>query len=109
MIIFCNFAPKRGNMKKNQHGLKDLAKKFKSLGHPVRLQILKLLKDEPNLNVTNIYTKLKVDQPVISHHLGLLSRCGLLIRKRIGRENFYQLNTQGFEELLSEMKDCISK
>lgn len=95
--------------KKEYECFKDLAKKLKSFAHPVRLQILKLLKDENGLNVTAIYQKLNLEQPVASHHLIILNKNGLLIKERIGRENIYKINTEMFDYLLKNLKDCIYK
>jgi len=102
---------KRGKMKtkKDSYCGKELSMKLKSFAHPIRIKILRLLKDEPNLNVTSIYKKLKLEQAIASHHLILLNRSGLLIRKRVGRENYYSINTQAFEEMLNEIRDCVLK
>ena len=44
----------------------NIANIFKSIGHPVRLQILRVIHEHETLSVKNIQELLNVAQPVIS-------------------------------------------
>ena len=71
----------------------NLAEKFKSIGHPVRVAILDLLCNcgADRLTVKSIYEKLKLDQPVISRHLGIMRKNGVLMRMQESGFTFYCL------------------
>ena len=64
---------------------------FKSLGDPTRLRILVEL-TEKNRTVSTMVKKLKVAQPTLSHHLGLL-RMGGVVDTEAKREGnlFYSI------------------
>ncbi|MFA6798977.1 MAG: metalloregulator ArsR/SmtB family transcription factor, partial [Bacteroidales bacterium] len=48
------------------------ASMLKAIAHPVRISILNLLEDEGKLTVTEIHSRLKIEQSTASHHLGIL-------------------------------------
>jgi DNA-binding transcriptional ArsR family regulator len=77
------------------HDVNEIAEMFKSIGHPERLQVLNLLCNCGcnKLSVKNIYEDLNLEQSVVSRHLGILKRAGLLKRQVEGRSTFYFLNT----------------
>ena len=54
------------------------AKKIRTITHPARVQIIKLLEENEKLNVTQIYEKLNILQAETSHHLALLRAYGIL-------------------------------
>ena len=78
-----------------QHDVNEIAEMFKSVGHPERLQVLGLLCNCGcnKLSVKNIYEDLNLEQSVVSRHLGILKRAGLLKRQVEGRSTFYFLNS----------------
>ncbi|MGH3113131.1 MAG: ArsR/SmtB family transcription factor, partial [Gaiellaceae bacterium] len=45
-----------------------VAKYFRGLGDPVRLQILTLLRDEGELTVGELVSRLRLPQPKVSNH-----------------------------------------
>ncbi|MCK5114496.1 MAG: winged helix-turn-helix transcriptional regulator [Phycisphaerae bacterium] len=77
-------------MASRQRQIELLARLFKILGDPTRLKItVEMLKGE--LNVTQICRKLKMSQPTVSRHLGLLRMSDLVATRRNGKEIFYSL------------------
>lgn len=64
------------------------AEAFRVLGHPVRLQVLAVLKDECQ-PVTAIVAALGLAQPLVSHHLRLLKERGLARSQRQGSFTYY--------------------
>jgi len=73
--------------------LTDLTRLFHMLSDGTRLRImLRLAKGESN--GTRLCEELKVRQPMISHHLGILRMNRLVIGKRAGREVIYMLAPQ---------------
>jgi DNA-binding transcriptional ArsR family regulator len=80
-------------------------KKLRSISHPKRMEIIRMLSEKPKMNVTQIYTKLQIEQAASSHHLKLLRVSGVLNANREGKEIYYSINHANFEHLL----DCIDK
>ncbi len=87
----------------NEEELEYASDVFKSIAHPIRLRILNLLVEEKVLNVSTVSEILGLDQPLVSHHLGILKRSGIVEAKRQGREISYNLALPE----LSDMLDCI--
>jgi ArsR family transcriptional regulator len=85
--------------------LRIAAKKFRAVTHPKRMYILEMLTEVPKMNVTQIYTRLKVDQPSASAHLKLLRLSGILNAKREGKEIYYSIN----QENLAKLNECIAR
>jgi len=67
-----------------------LAEMFRVLGDRTRVSILLLLSDG-EMNVSSLCRKLKVAQPSVSHHLGILRLGGMVNTRRSGKEVFYSL------------------
>ncbi len=75
----------------NEQEVIALSRLFGLLGEPTRVRILLLLcKGEHN--VTRLCELLKLPQPTVSHHLGLLRRGGLLTSRRDGKSIHYGLD-----------------
>ena len=62
-----------------------MAKYFRGLGDPIRLQILALLRDEGELTVGELVDRLRLPQPKVSNHLACLRWCGFVAARREGR------------------------
>jgi DNA-binding transcriptional ArsR family regulator len=72
----------------------ELSEMLKALAHTSRIAIIYLLNNEPKkkMSVKCVYSQLKMSQPVISRHLGILKNCGLVTRIAEGPNTFYELN-----------------
>jgi ArsR family transcriptional regulator, cadmium/lead-responsive transcriptional repressor len=62
-----------------------VAKYFRGLGDPIRLQILELLHSEGELTVGTLVERLGLPQPKVSNHLACLRWCGFVEARRAGR------------------------
>jgi DNA-binding transcriptional ArsR family regulator len=71
--------------------LEQLAALFRLLSDRTRLNLLMLLA-EGERNVTNLCESLKLPQPTVSHHLGLLRMSNVISNRRDGKQVFYSLN-----------------
>ncbi len=86
----------------HEQNLEPLAGLFKLLGDKTRLRILMLL-SRGERNVTSLCEELKLPQPTISHHLGLLRIERIISNRRHGKQVFYCLDGQvrtGFDNAL---------
>jgi ArsR family transcriptional regulator, zinc-responsive transcriptional repressor len=73
--------------------LEQLTSLFRLLSDKTRLNILLLL-SEGERNVTSLCEQLKLPQPTVSHHLGLLRMHNVITNRRNGKQVFYSLNAQ---------------
>lgn len=63
-----------------------------ALDSPLRMKILALLSERDHV-VHELVSKLEKSQPLVSQHLRVLKRTGLVSSDRIGREVVYRLST----------------
>src|SRR5947208_331859 len=71
--------------------LEQLTSLFRLLSDKTRLNILMLL-CQGEKNVTTLCDVLKLPQPTVSHHLGLLRVSNIIGNRRRGKQVFYGLN-----------------
>jgi len=76
----------------------DCVEFCRTLGDETRQQILRLLVDVGEKSVSEMVDVIGVSQPTISHHLSVLSRFGLLTRRKKGKQVFYALNRERVTE-----------
>ena len=82
--------------------------KIRALNHPLRQKLLVLIKGSKNrMNVTDIYSKLRIEQSVTSQHLAILRRQGLVTTKRDGRVIWYSVNDAAINSLLKVCEQMI--
>jgi DNA-binding transcriptional ArsR family regulator len=68
----------------------DLDAIFAALSDPIRRDIVAQL-TRGQRSVTELGAPFAVSAPAISRHLGVLERCGLITRSKIGRVHYCQL------------------
>ena len=85
--------------------LEMAASKLRAIAHPMRIAIIDLLNEKPKMSVTEIYSKLDIEQASASHHLNILKNKGVLISKREGKKIFYSLKSV----TLTEIIECINR
>jgi DNA-binding transcriptional ArsR family regulator len=71
-----------------------LAQGFALLSQPVRLRLVLLLARQER-SVNSLCEELKLPQPTVSHHLGLLRAGGIVEARSAGRQRFYRLSGPG--------------
>ena len=87
-----------------QKKIAEAVRRLKAIAHPVRLDIIELLKKNKKLTVTEIYLKLQLEQAIASHHLGILRDKGVLDSVRDGKNIYYALKHENVAKII----DCIS-
>ncbi len=73
------------------HSVGDVVQLLRALSDPTRLRLLGVLQGGES-NVTALCRKLRLPQPTVSHHLGLLRTAGLVANRRDGKLVYYSLN-----------------
>jgi ArsR family transcriptional regulator len=74
---------------------------LRALAEPLRWQIVVLLARE-ELCVCHLVEELGAAQPLISHHLGVLRRAGLVEPERFRYWTYYRLRPQALDTLAAE-------
>jgi ArsR family transcriptional regulator len=77
-----------------------LAGRLRLAAHPVRLRILAELVRHRARCVCDLAADLRVEQPAVSHHLGVLRTAGLVLPRREGPRVEYEIETRAAEALL---------
>lgn len=77
-----------------------VAKYFRGLGDPTRLRILELLRDEGELSVGELVTRLGLPQPKVSNHLACLRWCGFIEARREHRTVYNRIADERVEQML---------
>ncbi len=83
--------------------LKHLTEVFRGLADRSRLQILFLLAEHGEMNVTAIGEAVGQSQPAVSHHLNQLKKAGLIDFRRDGKFNYYRLDPDGLNPLVAAL------
>jgi len=78
--------------KKQMKEIAEAAGYVRAICHPIRMKILRLLDKQPGKPVTHIYTKLKMEQSIVSQHIKILRNAGLLELERNGKYIYYTVN-----------------
>lgn len=71
---------------------------FNAVAEPKRRQLLELLVDK-ELSVNEIARSLGWPQPVVSKHLGVLKKVGLVREQRLGRQRIYRANLESLKPI----------
>ena len=66
---------------------------FNAVAEPKRRQVLEAL-GERELSVNEIVALLGWNQPMVSKHLGVLKKVGLVRERRVGRQRLYRVNAE---------------
>lgn len=85
-----------------------MADLLSALAHPVRLKILSLLQQEDHC-VCEMVGELGLPQSLVSQHLTILRRNGLVKAKRLGNRIYYSLSDKRLGELLNIAKEIVAQ
>ena len=93
------------NKELSQKKLEEVASKLKAIAHPLRISIMNLLEKNGEMNVTEIHSKLKINQATTSHHLNILKINKVLESRKDGKKTYYSVRPNS----IVRITDCISK
>ena len=74
---------------------------LRAINHPIRQQLIELLEKNDKLIVTELHSRLRMEQSIVSQHLAVLRKAGLLLTKRNGKFIYYSINIQRMKEVKS--------
>ena len=82
---------------------------LKCICDETRFEILEMLQKEKELCVTDFVVNLKKDQPLISHHLKTLKKCGIVKSRDEGKKAMYKISNNQLSELISGITKASKK
>jgi len=77
-----------------------VARKIRSITHPVRISIIKLLYENEKLDTIQLLKELDLGSTEISFHLQLLRDNGILIRTKFVIATVYSLNREVLDNII---------
>ena len=86
---------------------RELSALLRAVGDPVRLQVLRQLAQNEEMSVTALVQAVRVSQPLLSWHLGVLRRSGLVEMRKEGRLVWYSLNHRALRSFDERLHDWV--
>jgi len=87
----------------NEKQLLPYAQKYKAIGHPIRLKILCLIAQQDVPWVGDIWRCLDQPQPVVSQHLAILKRNGIVASEVKKTRRIYSISDPFIKNLIDSM------
>lgn len=81
---------------------------LKAVNHKLRQRIIYLLSINYKITITDIYIKLRLDRKIVSQHLFILKKAGVISMEKAGRLNYYSLNIERIEKIARIAKELSS-
>ena len=85
----------------------ELRRQLRALASRSRLQILQLLAAAESMTVTELREQVHISQPLLSWHLSILRRAGLVDATRDGRQVRYAVNRSGLRRVTQGLDDLF--
>jgi DNA-binding transcriptional ArsR family regulator len=82
---------------------------LKCICDETRFEILELLQKENELCVTDFVEHLKKDQPLVSHHLKTLKKCGIVKSRDEGKKAMYKISNSQLSDLIFSITKASKK
>jgi DNA-binding transcriptional ArsR family regulator len=83
------------------------AELFRTLGHPVRIQILELLQEGPR-PVRELLAETGIEQSNLSQQLAVLRRAGIVVSARESSSVVYSLGTSDVADLMQAARRFLT-
>jgi DNA-binding transcriptional ArsR family regulator len=82
---------------------------FAALGEPERQRLVLAFDSDEELNAGDLAAVSNLTRPAVSFHLKVLSKSGVLLREKRGREVFFKLNLELLDETFSHCMQYVHK
>ena len=80
---------------------------LKACGHPLRLKILCAIERGEHACVSQLWTCLQQTQPVVSQHLAVLKRRGIVSSQVCGNKRVYAISNPFIRSLVAGLADSV--
>jgi ArsR family transcriptional regulator len=88
---------------------RELRLYFGALADVRRLRMVNEMARTPEISVKDLCLRLRASQPLVSWHLRVLVRCGLVTTRRQGRQVFCSLNRAAFAAYQARLTGLIGE
>lgn len=82
---------------------------LKCICDETRFDILDLLQKNKELCVNDFVGALKKDQPLVSHHLRTLRKCGIVKSRDAGKKTMYKIANSQLSDLITSITKASKK
>ena len=82
---------------------------LKCICDETRFEILEMLQNKSELCVNDFVEQMEKDQPLISHHLKTLKKCGIVKSREEGKKSMYSISSNELSELLTNVTKASKK
>lgn len=72
---------------------------LRAVNHPLRKEMLQMIEQKKKVTVTELYTRLRIEQSLASQQLGLLRKAGAIVATRDGKFIYYSINQKRVHEI----------
>ena len=100
---------KRVILYSNMAKIDELAAMMKACGHPLRLKILCAIQLGEETCVSELWNCLEQSQPVVSQHLAVLKRRGIVSSEVQGNKRVYKVCDPFIRTLVTTMVDSVDE
>jgi ArsR family transcriptional regulator, virulence genes transcriptional regulator len=97
----------KGEIKLDYNILRKAVLVLRSVNHKLRQSMIKLLEENEEMTVTELYVKLRLEQSVASQHLAILRRAGVVGTRREGKFIYYALNKDRISEIAGMIDELV--
>ena len=97
----------KGEIKLDYNILRKAVLVLRSVNHKLRQSMIKLLEENDEMTVTELYVKLRLEQSVASQHLAILRRAGVVGTRREGKFIYYALNKDRISEIAGMIDELV--
>ena len=84
--------------------LTSVPKLYRAINHKLRQSILVLINFKGRMDVTTLYTTLRIEQSVASQHLRVLRDAGFVITTRERKRIYYSVSDAAIDKLINFSK-----
>lgn len=89
----------------NKSALKQNVLILRAIDHPLRQKLLKLIDKKKNITVKEIKAKNVIDGVIVSQHLAILRKAGLVTSEKFGRIVSYTINYAAFDKAMAKFNE----
>lgn len=102
-----NTSSTRPELKIDYQVLRKSVLVLRAVNHKLRQDMIQLIHQEGKMTVTDLYVKLRLEQSVVSQHLALLRRAGIVVTSRDGKYIYYAVDTERLDEINRLLEELI--
>lgn len=91
-----------------RHRFQNLSTLFGVLSDETRLRLMVMLRERGEVHVSELCKILRLPQPTVSHHLGLLRVHGLVRNRRAGKQVFYSIDATRYNRAIEAVRRLLA-